>query len=415
MYDPYADFTIHSLSNGVPVFVFNEPRRSFAYVDIIIHAGMRDDVFVPCGTAHFLEHIVCANSGKSLNEIHQYFGGVGGDFNAVTSFYATRYGFMAPIDSKEFQGGLSFWADACFVNPHTQHFEREMGIILSELKRDYQSNALMNFREKIARLHFRDLPYGQAARSSGTIETVSCITETALEEYRKKFYHTGNISIVCVGGIEPMKLLAMLEKTALGAISERNRNSLPKLCTRFTPLTENNLEEDLSTGIKLGQANLEFRTLFPGDVSAESLEIASGALSESLYDELREKRGLAYQMGVSTYNHGPFHEMTVGVRAFDESKVSEVRAIVEGTLTTCGDDVRLMEAVKKRMLASYLTKDRTIKQISGGAVGEISRFGQINSDASERQQYELVTRHDMQKVAEHFTQTDQVLKVVAYV
>ena len=143
--------------------------------------------------------------------------------------------------------------------------------------------------------------------------------------------------------------------------------------------------------------------------------MTSGIISELLYEEIREKRGLAYQMGVSTYHHGPLHEMNIQIASFPEENVAAVQRLVKEIVDSFAVNQQLLEKEKRKKLARYLTQDYTADKIARGAVGELSRVGVITANAEDMERLRVVTVEDMQFVTEHLQNKEQVLRAVVYV
>ena len=60
MYDPFAKFTKHILSNGLEIH-HQFWERPWIKVEIVVHSGGREDPVVMPGLAHFVEHVVSQN------------------------------------------------------------------------------------------------------------------------------------------------------------------------------------------------------------------------------------------------------------------------------------------------------------------------------------------------------------------
>lgn len=414
MYDPYADFTVHALSNGVPVYVLYLPERSFVWTEMVFQVGMRDELSVPCGTAHFLEHMVCANSGMTLMEIKRFFGAVGGAFDAFTGFESTRYGFMTPVMGDEIDVALSFWTNACLVNSLDMHFDREMTIINSEIKKRYPNTTTMNLADKISVLHYRGLPWSGAPSAAGTLTSLSRITPDSVKQFRRHFYPTQNLSVVCVGGMSPQALLAKLEKTAVGQKTTGERNTLPLAISNFPILVENDIELSLTQGEQMGQASLEYKALLPFSVSCEAAFIAADMITELLYTEVREKRGLAYSVGAGVSTRGPFHDFFASVSNAPVSKVGEVRQVVAEIFHSFADNQQLFAEIKKKRIANFYTRDATLKGIKDNAVRDLALFGRIISYQEEMTLVKAVTLADVVKVMQCLTVPDEVLRITVY-
>ena len=414
MYDPFADFTVHALSNGVPVHILYLPERSFVWAEFVFHAGMRDEQDFPSGTAHFLEHMVCANSGMTLMEIKRFFSEVGGTFDAFTGFQSTRYGFKTPITGVEFDQGLSFLAQACLGNKLENYFDREMEIITSEIKQRYLNTKVMALRNKVTSLHYRGLPWSKAPFAAGTLESLKQITPETIQLFNDAYYTPHNLSVVCVGGLSPEAVLTKLERTIVNEMMPGVRNVLPGIMTSFPALLENNIEVSLAQGGGMGQASLDFKTLLPGFVSYQAAMVAADMITELLYTEVRENRGLAYSMGAGVNTLGPFHDFSVSVSNIPSVKIDEVQAVVGEILHSFTSNPILFEGIKRKRVANFLTRDSTVLGIKDGATADLALHGRVVSLHEEMQACQKVSVNDVEQVAHFLNLSDEILRVAVY-
>ncbi|EFL88566.1 pitrilysin family protein [Ahrensia sp. R2A130] len=148
------------------------------------------------------------------------------------------------------------------------------------------------FRENV----FADHPYSRP--SEGTLETMPAITGEDLESYRKRVFARDNLVIGVVGAISPDELKAALDKI-FGDLPEKAQ------LEEVAPLA-------ISTGetihIDLATPQTNIRLALPGIKRDDpdfftaylvNYVLGGGSFSSRLYDEVREKRGLAY--GVYSY------------------------------------------------------------------------------------------------------------------
>ncbi|MBY0537900.1 insulinase family protein [Patescibacteria group bacterium] len=414
MYDPYADFTVHALSNGVPVYILYLPERSFAWAEFVFHAGMRDEQEYPAGTAHFLEHMVCANSGMTLMEMKRFFGEVGGMFDAFTGFESTRYSFMTPTTGPEFDQGLVFWAKASLGKSLENYFDREMEIINSEIKKRHPNVEMMKMANKVPSIHYRGLPWSKAPSAAGTLESLKDIRPETIQHFYDFYYTTNNLSVLCVGGLAPDVVLAKLEATVASEKMNGVRNPLPQVRSSFPKLRENDLEFSLVQGVGMGQVSLDFKALLPGDVSFEAAEVAAEMITELLYTEVREKRGLAYGMGAGSYARGPFHDLFVSVSNIPAAKVDEVRMVVTEIFHSFSTDKLLFEGIKRKRVASFLTRDSTLQKITDAAAYDLAMFGRIVTLRQEMSACEEVTIEDVEQIARFLNRSEDVLRITVF-
>ena len=414
MYDPYANFVTRFLSNGVPVYVLYEPGRSFALLNFMFQSGMRDDMTVPCGTAHFLEHMICANSGMSLTERQQFFGLVGGFYHAVTGYESTRYGFKAPIMSDVFDARLDFWAEACLDRPLVDHFSREKTVITSEIERRYPTVQMMDLSTKVMQIHFRGLPWSGAPSAAGTLESVARITPDDVEQFRQTYYSTNNLTLVCVGGLTPEQVVEKLNRTGVAQSMTGVRNPLPVTMTALPPLAETEMVAHLNADAPMGRATLQYQTLLPATVTDAATECAVHMLTDLLYFEVREKRGLAYKVSAASNLLGPFRQMFLDISDFPEQHVAEVTKVAEGLMHSFVSERTLFEQKKSEALAHFLTRDANLQMVWQAASNELMLQGHIKSAAEEIAELVALRFEDLLQIAEELHRPGNLLRVTVY-
>ncbi len=145
-------------------------------------------------------------------------------------------------------------------------------------------------------LVYGDHPYGRP--SSGTLETVATLQPDDLKSYHKRVFARDNLIIGVVGAIAPEDLIDMLD-TVFGDLPEK---------AQLTPVPDITVETGEDRHIELDTPQTSITLALPGikrddeDFFAAYLMnyvLGGGSFSSRLYDEVREKRGLAY--GVGTY------------------------------------------------------------------------------------------------------------------
>lgn len=412
MYDPYADFVSTKLSNGLSVHVLYVPGVPFVHAQVAYRSGMVDDPEEKAGVAHFLEHMICANSGMTLPEMTDFFGADGGDIVANTNYYRTNYGFKSLTDSGRFAQYLDFWARATLNTPLSDHFEREQEVIRKEINRKAPNHMILEHRERVHRMAFRGLSEGKSRSSLGTRESFDRITLDDLNMQRNDRYVPQNAHFVCVGGMPLEEVVKYLEESWLGE-SMKGEDILP-----FTPLlvlpprTSEYHEADLSAGNSLGSCTINKMWLVPGNVSFELLNIASVMLTRELKGELREKHGLVYATSATCVDLPTFSIFSLSASDFlkvEKDRVSELLCRVLGKFAS---DKSVFEVVKERRRAQVLSADQNLSAIMRSATDALVENGMIWTRHSQLEEIAAVQFSDLSvlrdalRESESFTVTE---------
>jgi predicted Zn-dependent peptidase len=267
MYDPFAHFESTTMPSGLRVHVLHKPEIPFARMQLVIHNGTNDDPKGKAGIAHFLEHIICANSGKSLPQMINYFADEGGGFVANTNHYRTCYGFLAPLSSPKFDEFLHFWTNAVVVNPIEDYFEREQRIIRSEIARSFPSAQVMENNQTAHYLTFRGEPFGEAVSALGTKESFDSIGQDDLLLQRRKMYIPQNIDMVCVGGLSLEQVVQKIDKTALSWRKVGSANQPLQKTAEVPALIQPRFVGECNDLQNMGVTNVQKTFMLPGTLN----------------------------------------------------------------------------------------------------------------------------------------------------
>ncbi|WP_342509584.1 pitrilysin family protein [Sporosarcina sp. FSL K6-2383] len=202
------------LSNGLDVYIL--PKRGFSKTFVtfttkygsvdrtFIPRGKKEEVTVPDGIAHFLEHKMFE---KEDGDVFQKFSVNGASANAFTSFTRTAYLFSATdklYDNTEIL--LDFVQEPYFTE---KTVEKEKGIIAQEIT--------MYDDEPDWRLYFgtiENLYHEHPVKIdiAGTVESIQDITAEHLYECYETFYHPSNMVLFVVGAVDPEEMMAFIKQ-----------------------------------------------------------------------------------------------------------------------------------------------------------------------------------------------------------
>ncbi|WP_172369663.1 EF-P 5-aminopentanol modification-associated protein YfmH [Sporosarcina jiandibaonis] len=202
------------LENGLDVYIL--PKRGFSktYVTFttkygsidrtFIPLGKNEEVTVPDGIAHFLEHKLFE---KEDGDVFQEFSVLGGSANAFTSFTRTSYLFSATDKLYEnTEVLLDFVQDPYFTK---ETVEKEKGIIGQEITMyDDQPDWRLYFGMIENMYHEHPVKIDIA----GTIETIDEITAEHLYECYETFYHPSNMVFFVVGAVDPEEMMKFIKE-----------------------------------------------------------------------------------------------------------------------------------------------------------------------------------------------------------
>lgn len=267
------------------------PESRAASIGVWVRAGSRYEDLSESGVTHFLEHM-CFKGTKSrtAEEIANEMDFLGGEMNAftgqeMTSFYAT---VLSENAGRAIYLLGDLMSDPAF-NP--VELERERGVVLEELaesKDDPEDLAV----ETLFGAYFEGHPFGRPIL--GTEATIGSFTTDSVGRYFRTHYHPGSLFVTIAGNIDWPTISDVLENAF--------RKIAPKVPTKIETtkpephFSIREIEQDFEqTHLCLG-----VRGVPQTDQRQSALRLLTthlgGGMSSRLFQEVREKRGLAYSV-----------------------------------------------------------------------------------------------------------------------
>lgn len=206
---------IEKLENGMKIIIIPKKNTKKKYVIFATHFGSIDnrfimpkteeEVFIPDGVAHFLEHKMFEqpNGTNSLDTLMA----LGIDANAYTTNDHTAYLFEC---TEHFYDGLNELMDYV-QHPYftEQNVEKEKGIIGQEINM-YDDDPGWQLYMNIMDCLYKENPI--KIDIAGSIESISKITPDVLYKCYNTFYHPSNMTMILCGDFEPEEILKEVNK-----------------------------------------------------------------------------------------------------------------------------------------------------------------------------------------------------------
>jgi predicted Zn-dependent peptidase len=331
------------LPSGVRVLTEQVPGSQSATVGFWVAVGSRDEQPATYGSTHFLEHLLFKGTAtRSALDIAVAFDSVGGENNALTAKEHTCY--YAKVRDRDLDMAVRVLADMFASSTlDDDDFENERGVILEELAMaddDPGDVAGERFFETV----FGDHPLGRPI--GGNPESIGAVTRDAVWQHYRANYGPRDLVITAAGAVDHDHLVevarvALLEAGwDLDAVARpvERRDPAAGLIERGAPLAvvERALEQ---VNLYLGVAGLA-----AADPRRPALTVLNsvlgGGMSSRLFQEVREKRGLAYSVYsfASSYSDAGIMGLYAGCspkRASDvaELMVAEFRRVASDGIT----------------------------------------------------------------------------------
>lgn len=290
---------------GVRVLTEVMPAAQSASVSFSVAVGSRDENSGHYGSTHFLEHLLFKGTKtRTALDIAVAFDSVGGASNAMTGKEHTSY--YARVQDKAVPVAVEVIADmltSSIIDP--TEFENERTVILEELAMnddDPQDVAHEEFFAAVLNGHALGRPIG------GTKQTITAVSREAVWEHYQANYRPEDLVITAAGGVDHPALVNLVQQNLELAGWELSKAATPRawrtkdLNSSVAPATAKVINRPIA------QANILFGN--PGVVAADERRYAmailntvlGGGMSSRLFQEIREKRGLAYS--VYSFNQG---------------------------------------------------------------------------------------------------------------
>ncbi len=323
------EVTQTKLPNGLKVILAPSEGQSVA-VGVFVRVGSRNETRREGGISHFIEHMLFKGTKtRTAREIVLALEGRGGVFNAMTSEDNTCY--YAHMPDTYLDQTLDVLSDM-YLNPAfaENEFANEKQVILEELKMydDDPSSVLM---EKLQAALYEKDALGRPV--GGTPETLKPLTTDDLRRYFEMHYTSGSTFVVIVGHFDPARTLKRVEE--LFQLPKSRLKPLP----RFTPVKPvetvpaSVIARRDVTQLQLAIGYRMFGLDDPRCDAAAMLNVILGhGMSSRLFQEVREKRGLCYDISSQVYafQETSYLAITAGL-AFEKEK--ELLKLVDREIT----------------------------------------------------------------------------------
>ncbi|QFU15718.1 M16 family metallopeptidase [Microvirga thermotolerans] len=256
-------------------------------------------------------------------------------------------------------------------------------------------------------------PYGRP--TSGTVESVAAITRDDLAAMHRAILARGRVKIAVVGAIDAERLSVLLDK-AFGDLPEAR----PLNPVEPVPLQNLGVRHvvDLDVPqsvIRFGTPGIPWRD--PGFIPAYVLNhvLGGGAFTSRLFQEVREKRGLAYSVGTSLVSYRAA-AMTWGYTATKNERVAEALDVISGEMMRLkeeGPSEQELQKAKDYLIGSYALGFDTSTKIAHTLVQIAFEGLGVDYIARRNDLVAAVTTADIAGAAERIFGDGRMLTVIA--
>jgi predicted Zn-dependent peptidase len=394
---PTDNIELTTLPNGVRVVSETVPYVQSASIGLWVGAGSRDEEKPTHGITHFIEHMLFKGTQRrSAREIADEIESRGGHLNAFTGKEATCY--EARVLAEHTPLAMDVLTDMLrhsLLDP--EELEREKRVVIEEIKM-YEDTPEELVHELFEQTLFGAHPLGKSI--IGTEQTVAGFSRDDLECYMAIRYRPDRIIVAAAGNLEH-KELVKLAAAALGdldGMAPPRRKRRPKPSGKSKRVRKRDIEQ---THFCLGSCAYSKAEKQRYALSILN-NVLGGNMSSRLFQEIREKRGLVYNIGSygRTYQDGGFFCVYGGTspETFPQV-VALTRAEFENVKQDGLTDDELAKAKTQVRGALVLGLESMSARMNRYGDSLLS-YGRVIPMAEILKEYEAVTHESIAKVAE---------------
>ena len=392
---------METLENGLRVVLVPCEAESVAF-GLFVGSGSRHETPATAGVSHFIEHMLFKGTpAHSALDITRAIEGRGGNFNAFTSEESTV--FYAHLPHEYLSEAVDILSDMYLhASIAPEEFAREREVVLEEIKM-YADDPETVVAENLQRALFPRHPLGEPI--AGSAQSLLALTPEDMRAYIASHYTADRTVAVVAGRFDPevaRKLVASrLEDAASG--STRRPDASRRRAARFCdPVAEIVTTRE----VQQTQLALGYRTFGVKDdrkYAASVLDAVLGrGMSSRLFQEVREKRGLSYDISsrMQFFSDAGMFMVAAGL---DGAKAERTLGTIDRELDRiCTRKVPAAELrrIKEFMIGNFrLSHERVLSKMSFYGATALS-FGRLVTPAEQVAATQAVTAEDVLAVAQ---------------
>jgi predicted Zn-dependent peptidase len=361
---------LSELPGGIRVVTEAVPSVRSVALGLWVRVGSRDEDPEHAGVSHFLEHLLFKGTERhSAEEIAQIFDGLGASVNAATSKESTHLHarFLDAHTDRAFE-----LLGEMLLGPSYPEVDSEREVVLEEIAM-YEDEPQDRVHDVLGEAVFGAHPLGR--RVLGTTDVIASIPVAAIDSFHRTHYVAPSIVVGAAGHLDHGHIVELAERQlapSAETLEGASNGSGPGAETRILFYEKDTEQYHVCLGGP-GIARDDERRFALGVLDA----IFGGSTSSRLFQEVREKRGLAYAVGSYTeqFTECGMVAMYVGTR---EDNVAEACEIIGRELASLRSDgaseeelQRAKEHVKGRMVLGLEATAARMSRISRAVLHDV--------------------------------------------
>jgi predicted Zn-dependent peptidase len=385
---------VHTLANSVRVIADPAPGFETLALSVVAGRGARTEDAARAGWAHLLEHMVFKGAGeRSARDIVEAIEAEGGSINAATGYERTSF------QVRGLAGGLPLGMEVIadlMLRPTlaAADLAQEVGVIAQEIAEaaDTPDDYVFELAQAAA---FDGQPLGRPVL--GTEASIAAADPAALETWRAQLYAPQEIVVSAAGAIDEDELLALAERLFGGAAPKASAPSAPAVFTGGRAGERKRLEQAHLVLFLPGVGAVD-PDYFAARVFTEAL---GGGMSSRLFQEARERLGLAYAIDAfaESYQDAGLIGVYAGCAAKDAVGLAKV---VAGEFRKLADGVGAAELAraKAQLKAALFMARESLSARAEQAAAQLLVFGRLLTTPEIADSIDAVSPADLGRLAE---------------
>lgn len=395
------------LGNGLKVIVEEIPHVKSVTIGLWILAGSSTETVRNNGVFHFMEHLIFKGTNRrNAQDIAEALESVGGHLNAFSSKEYTCY--YVKVTEEHFELAMDVLADITLNSRFpAPEIEKEKQVVMEEIKM-YQDSPDEIIHDRFAQALWKDSPLGYPIL--GRNEVIGSLTRRSLMRYYRRYYNPANM-ILSVAGSVTVPQVVNVARSLFG-----DKKGCP--VNVKTIVTNSKARTDIEPR-KIEQVHLCMGREGVSQTDNRRFPlillntILGGGMSSRLFQEVREKRGLAY----SIFSYQSSYKDTGLFSIYAGSSPRNLKLILELVMETF-DNLRSKGVTEKE-------NDRAKAQLKGNLILNLENTAQRMTHMARLEIYhgrfisldelidkiESVTRDDILSIADWLLKPDNLTTV----
>lgn len=396
----------YTLGNGLVILHEKRPTKSVA-IEITVKVGSNNEPKKINGISHFIEHMLFEGTKKrkTSKAISSEIEKLGGELNAYTS--NERTAFFAKVLSKHFNKALDILSDI-IQNPlfETKNIEKERKVILKEIdmvRDEPRFHQWVLFQKTLFQKHPTKNP------TYGTIKAVKSVTRNDILSYYNSYYKPNNMIISVAGNVDNVKQKVQKH------FKNFSKKPIKKTKQVIEPKQKNIKKSKEKRKLFSSYVVFGYKTPIRKNKDSYTLDIIDSILgrgqSGRLFEEIRNKYGLAYEVGTQ-------HEAAVDYGFFAVYLNTDKKNIPKVIKIILDEFKKLKKITKSELKEAKIQIEGSIalENDDNFRMADHMAFWEIVKDAELSNQYikkiKKVTIQDIKRVIDKYLNKNYTLAVI---